>query len=100
MNRTVRIEPEAEEDLQAAAEWYEAQQAGLGFSLLRRVGRVYERIATGEHGTPVPLARSDARRVAVPQFPLWVVFVETRDEAVVVVHAHERRRPGYWKGRR
>jgi len=34
MSRRILIEPEVEAELQAAAEWYEGQQAGLGFALL------------------------------------------------------------------
>jgi plasmid stabilization system protein ParE len=97
--RRVRIEPEAEADLQSAAEWYEAQEPGLGLSLLGVAATTTERIAAGDHGTPTPHTSSGARRLGIPKFPLWIVFIEGGDEVVIVAYAHERRRPGYWLGR-
>lgn len=96
MNRRIRVEPEAEAELQGAAEWYEAQRDGLGRVLLRDAASTVERIIAGEHGTPVPHAESDARRIAIPKFPLWVVFIEQDAEVVIVAFAHVRRHPGYW----
>lgn len=61
----IRVEPEAEAELQAAAEWYEGQRAGLGHDLLEAAAAAYHRIAEGEHGTPVPGAKSAARRVPI-----------------------------------
>ncbi len=96
MNRRIRIEPEAEAELQGAAERYEAQQEGLGLVLLQQAASAYQRIANGDHGTPVPHAESGARRIAIRKFPLWIVFIEHDAEVVIAAYAHERRRPGYW----
>lgn len=96
MSRRIRIEPEAEAELQGAAEWYEAQQVGLGLALLKLAASAYRRIAAGGHGIPVPHSESDARRIALGKFPLWVVFIEQGAEVAIVAFAHERRRPGYW----
>jgi plasmid stabilization system protein ParE len=96
MSRRIRVEPEAEAELQAAAEWYEAQQAGFGFELLAQAQAAYQRIAEGEHGAPFPGTQTGARRVPVSRFPLWIVFIERSGEVVIIAYAHERRRPGYW----
>lgn len=72
MSRRVRVEPEAEAELEAAAGGYERQSAGLGLELLTRVEHAFQRLEAGEHGTAVPGARTDARRIPVPRFPLWV----------------------------
>lgn len=37
MTRRLLVEPEAEEELQAAAEWYDAKERGLGLELLLQV---------------------------------------------------------------
>jgi toxin ParE1/3/4 len=96
MTRRVLVEPEAEAELQGAAEWYEEQQPGLGFALLDAAQLTYQQIQDGEHGTPVAGVQTEARRVPISRFPLWVVFVELPDTVVVVAYAHEKRRPGYW----
>lgn len=89
MNRRIRVEPEAESELQGAAERYEAQQEGLGLLLLRQAAYGYERITRGERGTPVPHVESGARRIAIRKFPLWVIFIEHDGEIVIVAYAHE-----------
>lgn len=96
VKRRVIVEPEAEAELQAAAEWYEGQQAGLGLDLLESVAAAQDVVARGEHGVPAPRIATGARRAPVPRLPLWIVFVERMTEVLVVAYAHERRRPGYW----
>ncbi len=99
MNRKIRVEPEAEAELQEAAEWYESQEAGLGLLLLSQVAVAYQRILSGEHGAPVPEAGTAARRIGISKFPPWMIFIEHCGEAVVLAFAHVRRRPGYWRTR-
>ena len=41
----IRLLPEAEEELRAAARFYESLQPGLGLALLQEVRRARERIA-------------------------------------------------------
>jgi len=41
----IRLLPEAEEELRAAAEFYEAEQRGLGRALIQEVRRAYRFIA-------------------------------------------------------
>ncbi len=99
MSRRLRVEPEAEAELLAAAEWYEEQESGLGFDLLDEASAAYQRIAEGEGGSPVTGSQAAARRVPISRFPLWIVFMELGPELVIVAYAHERRRPGYWLSR-
>lgn len=96
VTRRLRIEPEAEAELLASAEWYEAQQQGLGLELLDEARNAYLRIEAGDHGTPVPHAETEARRLPIPKFPLWVVFIEHGEDVVIAAYAHERRQPDYW----
>ena len=99
MTRRVVVEPEAEADLVSAVEWYEGRESGLGAELLLEVRSRYERIAEGDHGTPVPGAKASTRRVPLARFPLWIVFIAHDDQAIVVAHSHERRKPDYWERR-
>lgn len=99
MSRRWRIEPDAERELLAAADWYEEQRSGLGVDFLAQVDLAMRRVLEGEHGTPVPGVASAARRVPIARFPFWIVFIEYGETAVVVAFAHERREPGYWRTR-
>ena len=40
-----------------------------------------------------------ARRRAVTRFPYHVVYLEMASHIRILAIAHDRRRPGYWKGR-
>ena len=99
MSPRIVVEPEAEAELQAAAEWYEAQEAGLGFELLEQAEAAYRAIAQGRRGTPVPHVRIQASRFPIARFPLWIVFLDEKDTVRIIAYALERRRPGYWLSR-
>lgn len=45
MTFPVRLLPEAKTEFDAAADWYEQKQAGLGIDFIVRVGEVFKRIA-------------------------------------------------------
>ena len=102
MTKPVRLDPEAEEEIDAAARWYEAQRPGLGLDLIAAVREAVT--AIGESPSTFGLAPGvpDAlgvRRCAVRRFPYALVSVDLRDEIRVLAAAHYRRRPGYWRGR-
>jgi plasmid stabilization system protein ParE len=99
VTRTLRVRPEAEEELLAAAEFYEARKPGLGAELVAAVDEALERIADA------PLA-SSVWRDGVPhrfhplrRFPYLVFYVVDGAAVDVVAIAHGKRRPGFWRGR-
>ena len=97
---TVRLEPEADEELGAAARWYEAQREGLGHEFIDAADEAISRIASPAHGSsPVPGVELPVRRIFMKRFPYAVVFMATTNEIVIVAFAHVRRRPGYWSSR-
>lgn len=102
MNKPIRFDDEAEEELTAAAVWYERRRAGLARSLLAAVDNAVHRIRTSrescshEPGLPHELG---VRRAFVEKFPYRVVFVELADEVRVLAVAHHSQRPGYWSHR-
>lgn len=95
----LRLLPEAEEELAAAARWYEDKRDGLGVDFVAMIDRTLGLI----HDAPVsfPLWHQDSpiRKCLVQRFPFLVLFVVESDAIVVVAIAHARRRPGYWKDR-
>jgi plasmid stabilization system protein ParE len=98
----IRFEPEADEELTAAFDWYEARKPSLGHELVDAVDDALARVAElPGASTPVPDIPSDipARRVFVKRFPYTVVFMPVEDELVVLAFAHMKRRPDYWLSR-
>jgi len=100
--KTLRTHRLAEKELNEAARWYEAQQLGLGVSLLNVVDNAIARLRSGRlPSSPVPGVKTteDVRRVLLKRFPYSIVFYERADEIVIIAFAHSSRRPGFWRSR-
>jgi len=93
----VRLLPEAEEELLAAAKFYEAEQAGLGRALLQEFRRTLRLIQ--EHPLAARVERAEVRARTVGRFPYRRYYRARRDEILVVAVGHRHRRPGYWRSR-
>lgn len=102
MSRRVRFEDEADGEYREAGRWYEGHRTGLGLEFFDAVDAAISRIVDlPAIGTRVPLlpAKLPVRRHAVTRFPYHVVYLETPEQTRILAVAHDRRRPGYWKGR-
>lgn len=96
----VRIEPEADDEIRAAAEWYEARRPGLGHAFVEAVDEAIGRIIElPDAAVPVPGVSLPVRRVFTKRFPYSIVFMLVEDEIVVVAIAHMKREPRYWISR-
>jgi toxin ParE1/3/4 len=99
----LRIDAEAQAELQEAVLWYESRRTGLGLELLAEVDEGIERIRK----TPFQFARLETmpdeqtiRRLLLRRFPFKLIYEVVEDELHVLAIAHTQRRPGYWKHRR
>jgi toxin ParE1/3/4 len=92
-----RFLPQAREELAAAVSFYEAESPGLGQDLAREARRLCFRILES------PLAgveiRPGIRRRLLRRFPYAILYGMDGDDVLIVVLAHQRRRPDYWLGR-
>lgn len=86
---TLRVRPEAAEDIWDAARWYEARQPGLGSSFVEEVSAVFERIETGP--LRYAIAHRTLRRALVRRFPFAVYFGLDDTDAVIFAVLHQRR---------
>ena len=99
--KPVRLGGDAEAELTAAADWYEAQRPGLKAEFVAAVRRVLEQVSLlPPSGFPMK-TRGPAvvRRVPVPKFPFVIIYVDDEATAVVIAVAHTSRKPGYWMRR-
>lgn len=86
-------------DAEQAADWYidhDAWPAAQDFheELTKAAARIG---ADPGLGTP---ARGGVRIIPIHRFPYSLVYRITEDEIRVIAVAAQRRRPGYWRGRR
>jgi toxin ParE1/3/4 len=94
----LRVRPEAELDVFAAASWYEGERVGLGAAFLGRVRSVFARIESGP--TQFPIIHSDVRRALLVRFPFGAFFFVDGATAVVIAVMHLHREPSSWRRRR
>ena len=99
--KQVRISEEAAAEMAEAARWYETHRVRLGADFLDAVNATVATVADVPGiGSPVPEVLDQAiRRCPVRRFPYHVVYMELQDRLQILAVAHDRRRPGYWKGR-
>jgi len=86
--------PEADEELEAAALWYEERQPGLGGDFLDEFGRTLCRIlAEPERWRRI---RGDNRKLNFHRFPYAIVYSVRADALYIKAVMNLHRRPFYW----
>jgi plasmid stabilization system protein ParE len=87
----------AQDELNAAATYYENQQPALGRRFLVSVQDAVNRIMFNPHLYPV--VYMDVRRCLVRTFPFGIIFREIKGRIVILAVMHLHRDPDYWKAR-
>ena len=89
--------PEADEEAELAALWYEEQQAGLGGDFLEEYQATLDRIlAEPERWRKI---RGENRKLNFHRFPYAIVYRVRPDALYVKAVMHLHRRPFYWQRR-
>ena len=95
----VSVGPDAERELIDGARFYAEQATSeLALAFIAEVERTLERLSAHPNlGVPW---RATMRRFPLRRFPYSVLYQVKGDELRVIALAHQRRRPGYWSGRK
>ena len=93
----IEIHEDAENELKAAATFYEERERDLGLSFLRRLRQTFDDIITQPNAGTIVV--NDIRRRLLRQFPYSVVYRVESQRIFVLAVAHWSRKPGYWKKR-
>jgi plasmid stabilization system protein ParE len=88
---------EAEEELNAAADFYESAMPGLGREFLAEARRTCQLLA--EQPRTGRRLSTRIRRRLLRRFPYSIIYSLSSDAIVILAIAHQRRRPGYWRER-
>jgi plasmid stabilization system protein ParE len=92
-----RLLPPAEEEMTEAALFYERAAARLGDDFLDDVQFAIDSVRERpELGATVPFG---FRRVLLRRFPFSIIYAVESSLILIIAVAHQRRAPGYWKGR-
>jgi toxin ParE1/3/4 len=87
----------ARAEFDAAADWYEGRQAGLGAAFTAAVQQVLDRIAA--QPDLYPQVYGDVREALVPGFPYCVYYRDEPGRVLVLAVFHTARDPAIWQGR-
>ncbi|MBI2994132.1 MAG: type II toxin-antitoxin system RelE/ParE family toxin [Gammaproteobacteria bacterium] len=80
-----------------AARFYERETEGLGADFLDDVQRAIDRLRDNPRlGLTIT---TELRRSLLSRFPFSVIYAVEPEGLLIVAVAHQRRRPGYWRGR-
>lgn len=97
VSRSIILRRAARLEFDAAGDWYERQEPGLGEEFAAAVQKVFDRIAAQPrmHG----IVLRDIRKAVVARFPYCVYYRERPTAVVVVSVFHASRDPRIWKSR-
>ena len=95
----VVVHQEADEELAAAADWYEQEREGIGVERMAKARGELNAIAASPTTWPFVSGSRIVRSFLFTRFPYVAFFVVQSDKLFVMAFGHSSRRPGYWRGR-
>lgn len=96
-HRPVVVRPEAEADMAASYNWYEARFVGLGSHFLLCVDAIIHSISRAPK--QYPFVHKNIRRAITRRFPYAVFYTEGENAIVVLAVFHAKRDPRTWQKR-
>ena len=99
---SVRFEPEAQDEFDAAVDWYAARNQVVALRFIDAVQEAVEAVLAKPEAWPnAPHVEPElgVRRHLLRKFPYGLVYMLIADEVRVLAIAHCRRHPVYWKQR-
>ena len=84
----------AEEDLNAAAQFYESREPDLGQQFLDELSQTFQHLIRNPYSYMIIF--DDYRRCLMNRFPYGVVYRIAEQQLLIFAVAHVRRRPGFW----
>ncbi|MEM6330446.1 MAG: type II toxin-antitoxin system RelE/ParE family toxin [Planctomycetota bacterium] len=98
MSVRIRLRPEAVDDLQQAADWYDEQGVpGLGRRFVLAVDEAME--ALKKNPLLHPPGYRGVRQKLVAKFPYVVCYTAAREQVEVLAVMHAHRSPDAWRSR-
>lgn len=97
MSGQVSFHEVAEQELNEAASYYDAQSPGLGHAFLDEVEHAISQIL--DHPKAAPLLNQFVRRRLVRRFPYSIMYSVQPEGIRILAIANQKRRPYYWRGR-
>ena len=97
MSYRLKIKPDAEDDAQESAFWYNAQRENLGAEFLEEIEAVLKLIKNNPF--LIQVKYRNVRVAHSKKFPFGVYYVVEEIEIFVIAILHNSRNPKIWKKR-
>jgi len=95
MRYSIEAAPAVEADVEAAFDWYEGEEPGLGIEFLEELRAAYSRILDQPFG--YQQLRSGIRRALTRRFPYAVYFSVEEKTIVIISVLSTAREPAEWQ---
>ncbi len=97
--RTITFLVEAEEEMNASAQYYNQQSSGLGLDFLEEIDKSLQHIEKSPEKWPS--YEQNIHKYNIRRFPfsIFYIFEKNIDKIIIIAVAHQKRKPGYWKQR-
>ncbi|HMF31401.1 MAG TPA: type II toxin-antitoxin system RelE/ParE family toxin [Candidatus Lokiarchaeia archaeon] len=89
--------PDAEEEMNAAARFYDLQVDGLGEDFLSELQFALQSIQKFPYRWSI--FEEDFRKYRLKKFPYNIFYSVSEDQIIIIAVAHQKRKPDYWKNR-
>lgn len=89
--------PQAEQEMNEAAIFYDKHRHGLGREFLSMIKKGTDAISN----SPIayPIQQNEIRRILISRFPYGILYRDEEEQIVVIAVMHLRRAPDYWTHR-
>ena len=94
----VRFNPEAVLEINAAVDYYEDNEAGLGIEFVMEIQKGIEMISN--YPDSWQQLSVSTRRYLIKRFPFGIIYLSYKDTLYIIAIMHLNRKPGYWKKRK
>lgn len=101
MSWRVEFRPEVEQDVAAAAQWYDLRQPGLGSEFVEEIIRVWDALAVNPLLNCRRHPRKNIRWRYPERFPYRVIYevIESEQRVIVAAVLHASRHDRHWHHR-
>ncbi|MBE8190095.1 MAG: type II toxin-antitoxin system RelE/ParE family toxin [Candidatus Thioglobus sp.] len=97
MKFAIYFRPEAEQDIENAAQWYEQQKSGLGYDFLAEIENITKIISQNVLG--YEKIYRDLHRTVIRRFPFNLFYLVEENAIIIIAVIHGSRHPKNWKNR-
>ncbi|HBJ74361.1 MAG: type II toxin-antitoxin system RelE/ParE family toxin [Smithellaceae bacterium] len=86
--------PQAEQEMNEAAIFYDKHRQGLGREFLSMIKKGTDAISINPMSYPIQ--RNGIRRILIGRFPYGILYCDEKEQIVVIAVMHLHRAPEYW----